>query len=333
MKLAILDLYNHDIGLKVLFPESDYYIFKQEIDRNAMYNIYQFTPLLNIEDINDTKYDTLFIVVPLFDLCEYYLGKKNDFYKHELFDFFQKMIFIINNNNFQKICIFDNYDYDYDPTDIFLSNNAFNIISEKKILFFKRNYNKNKTYCSNIFPFPYIIFGYQCNIHMITNCINNTNNDLDKKNCIFFSGSIFHHINSIYGISRNRNLIFQKIKNKLDNFVFSKWFPHDLYMKEMSKFKYCLDLIGVGDPNIRSFEILSSGSLRMSQRTTLVWPFNDDFCDETYFDDENELYDKISALNNDDNLYNKCLDKQKYIVSTYMNITSLKSYITEKMNY
>jgi spore maturation protein CgeB len=97
----------------------------------------------------------------------------------------------------------------------------------------------------------------------------------------------------------------------------------------MKKSKYCLDLLGVGDPNVRTFEIISCGSLRIAQRSNLTWNFEEDFCEETYFDDENDLFNKINLMNSDGALYQKCLDRQNYIVQKYMNVKCLKEYVND----
>ena len=100
-------------------------------------------------------------------------------------------------------------------------------------------------------------------------------------------------------------------------------------MRELASSKYCLDLLGVGDPNIRTFEILSVRSLRIGQRSNLKWPFPDEFCEETIFDDENDLFEKINKLESSPELYIRCLQKQNDIVDKYMNPIYLKRYILE----
>ena len=62
-----------------------------------------------------------------------------------------EIVHILEKNNFKTVALFDNHDYDYDPTDY---------ISTPKIhYFFKRNYCKDKVYKHNVFPFSFIIFG------------------------------------------------------------------------------------------------------------------------------------------------------------------------------
>lgn len=332
--IAILDFLNNDPGLKIIFPESDVFIFNEEISRPQLYGKYQYSPIIFQDGIiNSDKYNILFVIAPLYDSCDSYNGchKDGDICQNmNMLTYFNKMIEIIQQNNFKKNVIFDNYDYDYDPNDIFVSNKISSIINEKNILFFKRYMNKNKCYNKNVYPFPYLIFGYQCNIDMLHNFTNNplirSNNIINR---IFFAGSLLHHIDPVYKIERNRQDIFCKIQNRIGNYLQSFRLPHEEYINEMKQSKYCLDLLGVGDPNVRTFEILSCGSLRIAQRSNLTWNFQEDFCEETYFDDENDLFNKITLMNSDDALYQKCLDRQNYIVSKYMNVDCLKEYVND----
>jgi len=73
----------------------------------------------------------------------------------------------------------------------------------------------------------------------------------------------------------------------------------------MRNSKYSLDLLGIGDPNKRTFEILLSGSLMISEYNDLVWPFEDgdSFMIETIFKNENEFFEKIRELEKDNELY------------------------------
>jgi len=65
----------------------------------------------------------------------------------------------------------------------------------------------------------------------------------------------------------------------------------------------------------------------------LKWTFDNEdfFCEETIFDDENDLLHKILNLENDPELYKKCIDKQNEIVRKYMNIEILNEYILKKI--
>ena len=70
MRIAIIDGVNQDIGLKILFPESDYYINNTELDKSNSMNHYNIIPTTNWFQINDTNYDCLFVVIALLSSCE-----------------------------------------------------------------------------------------------------------------------------------------------------------------------------------------------------------------------------------------------------------------------
>ena len=99
------------------------------------------------------------------------------------------------------------------------------------------------------------------------------------------------------------------------------------FLKTLRTSKYSLDLNGVGDPNKRTFEILSSGSLLISQYNDLKWPFDELFSQETIFKNDIEFIDNITKLNNDNTLYTKCLLNQIHIYNKYFNKKWIKEYI------
>jgi hypothetical protein len=332
-QIAIIDFKNQDSGLKIIFPEADYFILEEEFDRSIINNKYNIKPIVHNKDvnvfefINDEKYDYLFIIGGLYGSLETYNKKNNMLFNKKYKEQLRQTIEFINKNNFKKICFFDNYDYDYDPNIIFEEE-----FKKKYVIFFKRYYNKEKIYNENVFPFPYIIFGYQCNIEMITDLYyKNIEKNNEKINRIFFSGSPLIHIDDTYGVIRERQTILNKISNIIP-LQMPGYLYHDDYMNEMIISKYSLDLLGVGDPNIRTFEILSSGSLRLGEKSNLKWTFEEEFCEETIFEDENDLLTKLLKLENYPELYKKCINKQNEIVEKYMNSNILKEYIFEKIN-
>jgi len=327
-KTAIIDMKNQDIGLKILFPEADYFILEEEFDRTRLNTKYNITPIIHNKPVNafeyitNNKYDDLFIIIPLYNSLERYNNKINSFFNKTTQNYLLEIINLIKSNNFKNICFFDNFDYDYDPNILFDAE----FIKEKCIKFCKRYYNKEKTYNKNVYPFPYITFGHQCNIEMITDLFYKNKSELEKICRIFFSGSPLIHIDNEYGLIRNRREMIISIQ-KILNIYSPGQLPHELFMNEMKISKYSLDLLGVGDPNTRTFEILYSGSLRIGQRSNLKWTFDDEFYEETIFDNANDLLEKIIKLENDPELYKKCIDKQNEIVRKYMNLDYLKKYI------
>jgi hypothetical protein len=182
MKIAIFDGLNQDIGLKILFMEADYFIHNDEDctreSRCQSYLKYNFIKNNDLSQINDSNYDYLFIILPLYNIL-----KTNYFHENTEISF-NKIINIINNNNFKFVAFFDNYDFDYDPT-IYIDNPKINI-------FFKRNYNKTKKYKENVVPFPFIMFGEKSLIEKCdTELVDKENYFMEKVNRVFFTGTIF----------------------------------------------------------------------------------------------------------------------------------------------
>lgn len=333
MKFKILDFLNQDPGLKILFPESDYYVFKTEdfslknrLDLYKRYgNLKYNTDIENIKN-NSDEY-ILFVIAPLYNTCKMWNNKSNGMYNTEIHNYFNITIDIICNNNFKKIYFFDNFDYDYDPNQIFIEHNIYNIIQNKHISFFKRFYAKNKIYEKNVFSFPYIMFGYTTMIDILNNkkLINNTEKPIER---LFFAGALVKHDDDVYNVHINRREILQNISKITGDFlVYKNNLSPDNYIEEINNSKFCLDLLGVGEPNKRTFEILASGRLLIQNSSRLKWNFDEKFCEETYYNDHNDLYNKLKKLLTDETLYKQCLNKQNYIVNKYMTINSIRDYI------
>ncbi len=311
-------IFSKDICLKILFPQADYYINNVEsctmqyrIESNSHYNIinnYDFSM------INDANYDILFIILPIYDTV------KNESNAQKLSNKIQSEI--INVNNFKKIFIFDNYDYDYDPSLYF--------VNDKIDLYFKRNYNKNKIYNEKVVSFPFIMFGEisnveKCDRQLVSKEIYFSN----KQNRIFFTESLFKHEDLQYGIVRDRRAMYYKIRHEIYNPGHLNYYR---FMNEIRNSKFSLDLLGCGEPNKRTFEILLSGSLLISEINDLKWPFDETFSSECFFTGPDDFANKILALRNDEQLYNKCLMNQYNIVKKYFNVNSLRNYIVNYMN-
>jgi len=320
MKIAIIDCVNQDIGLKILFPESDYYINNDEDctrnDRMNSYKYYNINVNYDWKSINDTNYDYLFAIVPVYDAIP-----DKVFFKTNIYNIYNKIVDIINNNNFKKVFIFDNYDYDYDPSEYF--------VNDKVTLFFKRNYNKNKIYSNKVIPFPFIMFG---EISIIEKCdkelVSQDEYFKKKENRIFFTGGLYKHEDSQYNIIRDRVSIY----NKIHRYIYNPGrLNYNIFLEQLRNSMFSLDLLGVGEPNKRTFEILLSGSLLISEKHDMKWPFDDEFCDEVFFKDEVDFYNKISLFQSDFNLYLKCLNKQYDIVKKYFNKEWIKTYIISKI--
>lgn len=322
MRIAIIDTVNQDIGLKLLFPEATYYINNSEDctinSRVKSYDYYNFTPKTDFSDVNDSNYDYLFIV-----LASYNIIPTKHYYQENIKNIFDKIINIINNNNFEFVGLFDNYDFDYDPNDF---------INNKKITkFFKRNYNKNKSYKDNVVPFPFIMFGEKSLIEKCdTELVNEVEYFKEKNNRIFFTGTLFTHNDYYYDMNRDRRRIYDKIKSVIYN---PGNLDYSAFINTIRNSKYSLDLLGIGDPNKRTFEILLSGSLMISEHNDLLWPFdkNESFSKETIFKDENDFFNIINTLSKDNDLYLKCLKNQYHIVKKYFNKEWIRNYILSRI--
>lgn len=320
MKIAIIDGVNQDIGLKILFPEADYYINNTEINKKDSILKYNIEIKSNWNTITDKNYDYLFIVISLYDAKP---GVK--FYKQNIYDILQKELEIINNNNFKKVFIFDNYDYDYDPNTIIKNN--------KIDLFFKRHYNKTKKYEDNVIPFPFIMFGSTALIEKIDNKFEFNRNET-KINRVLWTGALYCHTDNEYLWLRNRQLIYSQIISSNGNFLYNPGrLPYNLFLNEINKSKFTLDLLGVGCPNMKTFEILTTNSLRISQYSDLFWPFPEQFSEETIFKDSNEYIKKIHKLIQNEELYQKCLKNQQNIVNKYFNKNWIKEYILKYIKW
>jgi len=317
MKIAIIDGINQDIGLKILFPEADYYINNAQFDRSYSYNMFNIIPITDWNMINDINYDILFVLFPFYDIvpCHYY----NQHCK----DVFDKIMKVIDNNNFKFVAFFDNYDFDYDPNTI-INNPKINI-------FFKRNYNKTKVYKENTIPFPFIMFGEKSLIEKCETELVSKEEYLKKKNSrCFFTGCITSdYVDYNYNdelVKRDRKYFYDRIHGYLYN---PGYLHYGNYIDEMRNSKFSLDLLGVGDPNKRTFEILLSGSLMIMQYNHLLWPFenNESFSEETIFKDEEDFINIINKLENDNELYLKCIENQYTIVKKYFNKDWIRNYI------
>jgi hypothetical protein len=307
MRIVVIDGVNQDIGLNILFPEADYYINNTELDKSNNMKSHNINPKYDWSLINDKNYDYLFIVIALYDAKP---GTK--FFKPNIHNILQRELKIINENNFKKVFIFDNYDYDYDPNEI--------IQNDKISLFFKRNYNKTKIYKNNVIPFPFIMFGHVSIIEKIEH----TNYSDYKYNRVFFTGGLFIHDDPQINYYRDRKTIY----NKINKYIYNPgYLNYSDFLQTVRTSKYSLDLNGVGDPNKRTFEILSQGSLMLSQFNELKWPFEESFSEETIFKNETEFVNNLIKLNANDELYKKCLYNQLYIYNKYFNKQWIKNYV------
>lgn len=323
MSICIIDPARYMPGLKLLIPEADYYI-PYEPDFFKMSNVsfdefkkrYNIPYSTNMYNINPFNYDYVIIV-----FATLYGVEGNNQTKPMGVRMLNYILDLIKKHKFKKVILFDVYDYDYDPS-LLIKDNVIDI-------FFKRNYNKHKKYNSNVYPFPCSMFVTPCVISMMINkSIENSNQK--RKNAIFWSGSLYMFEDKEFGIVRSRTDIYNKISNYIDSYPFINY-PD--YIRTIQNYKICLDLQGNGDPNKRTFEVLSNGSLLFTNICDLDWGFEDGdaFSDETIFTDENDFIPKSQILLNNDDIYKKCLDNQNYLVEKYFTKEYMRQTILNKL--
>jgi hypothetical protein len=309
-RIAIIDPINQDIGLKVLFPEADYYVARVEFpSKYENMKHYDINFKLDWSEISGANYDILFIQ---------FLSKHLLDDGHELQRIYRERIEpILNSNTFKCVALFDTYDYDYDPSTI-VTNKNINV-------FFKRNFSKNKTYASNVHPFSFVIFGFNSTIEMMDRYIVSDEEYFKpKENRIFWSGSIFTHVNKEWNVYTDRHAVYNSIQHTL---YLPGYLTHGEYLNTIRNSKFSLDLIGIGDPNIKTVEIIISGSLLIAQKKTIKYPFPEEFAEETVFETAEEYFQKMTRLTTDQALYDRCLKQQYDIVKKYLNIPWLRQYI------
>lgn len=312
MKIAILDPTMYAPGLHYIF-NSDYYLIKYDSRFNSnidttpenFFDTYKFNYHEDLNYINSENYDILFLVYPIMNFND--KSRLREAYHLE------RIKYILSNNTFKKVVIFDNHDYNYDPIKEFPEIKA--------DIWFKRNVSSEMIYSENVIPFPFIIFGMICPLWKVLFLNYKSEYKFDR---VLWGGSkAGPNPTTPFYLARDY------IIDKLGNFIYTVNVDNIRYLDEISKSKFCLDLNGNGDPNIRTFEVLCANSLLIQQHKNLVWPFDsgDAFSEETIFKTPEELIDKITALRADNELYNKCYNNQMYIKNKYFTADWLRSYI------
>lgn len=315
MRIAILDNKNEDIGLKILFPDADYYYCSTTSNRNESYSYYNFQPRTDTSTITDSNYDVLFVIMPVRHILNDEVAVKDIRGNYE--NVIKPIIF---NNKFTFLAFFDNEDYDVNPN---------KYIQHPNIHFFKRNYDKNIAYEKNVYPFPFIMFGNTSLIERIDRQIVSKHQYLTVKNeRAFYSGGLYHHLKPEFNVNVNRIEIYNQIRNYITN---PGPMPNNIFNQFMRESKFSVDLLGAGNPNIRTFEILCSGSLLLQQQNSLVWPFPERFSEECYFTNGEEFASNLYKLVSNNELYKKCLEHQYNIVNKYFNKEWLKDYILSRL--
>jgi hypothetical protein len=328
MKLCIIDPAAHVPTLKVLFPEAEYYAHEPDdffrhvttshYSKQQIRDEYGFDYRTDWNTISSSNYDYVFISVPLADYYDTVSPEVTQYCDRMK----NKIQTILNSNTFKCVCLFDTYDYDYDPSKM----NA----DWKVDFYFKRNYVKTRTYANNVFAFPYMMFVKPCVMKMAIQR-DDAVNSVEKINKALWAGGIYNHTDDKHGIRRMRKDMYDNIKDSIDTENFSE----KDFIAAIKRYKVVVDLIGVGNPNKRTFEILSSGTLMLTMCGELEWGFEDgdSFHPDTFFESAVEFKDKLAKILNNEDHYHECLSKQQYIVRKYFNKKWLRRYIQKSIQY
>ncbi len=317
MRYCIFDPAQHGTGFCLLFPEAKYYCMTTvsclQRNHSEFTKIYDFDFLDDINEINADNYDILIVITSL------YQGHKQNINTNNII-IFNTVKKIIQTNSFKKIYLFDNDDFDYDPSEILN-------ITDKNIIYFKRNFNSNKNYNNNVYSFPFFIFGTPfCILWKALISHSTFDNINERKDSVFWSGTLFKHMNECgYEVNRDRFYWYSKISDLITDIGY---LPNDIFLELMSMHKYGLDLYGVGDPNRRTIELLVTRTLIIQQKTNLKWPFEDgNLVNKKLQWETREEFQNILEILKDEETYNYYLKEQNRKYDTYFTKEWLRNYI------
>jgi hypothetical protein len=321
-RVAILDPRVQSPGLTDLFDASlDYFVmpYNDVNDNNVMpdsfFEKYSFLYREDIDSITAEDYDTLCIVYPP-NLMVNPADTHSEHFREACAYHKEFIDSILSTQSFKQVLWFDNDDITDDPTVIYPSSHV--------TKWFKRNYCSLVTYSPKVVPFPFFMFGLTCPLWRILHMPYRNPEKIDR---VYWSGGSHGSLEKSYA---TRESILQYMKPHIQQFFV---FPADAYVKEVAKSKFSLDMNGNGDPNIRTFEILSTDSLLIQQAKYLVWGFDEGegFSEETVYKTPEECLEKIERLRADPSLYQKCIDNQLYITRKYFGRQWLALYIQRNL--
>jgi len=308
MRVCILDPFFYMPGLKIVFPHWDVYTKCEDMYRLQIELILNFQSKTDWTQFETQQYDMCIIVGPLIDFVTYpnHEGLRKEFHS------------ILAKQSFKRIGWFVLDDYDFDP----------NVVNKEMFpvdVFFKRNYNKKLNYEKNVVPFPLCMFIRPCVLFMALNCYARKN-ESPRLLKGFYGGGVYTHDDPVNGKYRDRKEIWNHMKDRV---VHCQKRSYQQYIQMMRKYAIAIDIWGVGDPNGKTFEIMSNGVLWMGMCKDLEWGFDegDSFDPDCLFTTGKEFDEKYTKLTTDVEHYNKCLARQNYIVEKYFNPQWVSQYI------
>jgi hypothetical protein len=330
MKNLIIDIEKHFPVAYKLYGPCDY--FSPVIPLNILKPLQPIPTAEKIEKIYDIKivtnhnelekeYEYIFIVFPINSFNDPEYTDLNDIEERRII-FKQLYGKVINNIKFKKI--------------IYLDDNDRGVISSglkwmdsqnlKVDYVFKREYKKSfkSDYDDRVFPAPWLIFGDPNPIWLL---FEKRKLGSEQINECFWAGraasttapdDVIFDRTSILNIIQNNITV----KNNLSRTDF---------LNNFNTYKFFLHLNGNGHICKRLYEGLSGDSLMLMEEMDIVFPFDDFFAEECLFKTGEEFLIKFEKLKNDQNLYNKCKDKQEEIIKKYLNYDWIKNYTFSKI--
>jgi hypothetical protein len=323
MRLCIIDPAHNLPGLTRLFPEADYYAHEPDnffnyswtchMQNHEFEGHYGFRYKTDWSTITSDNYDYVFIVFTVYDAY----GKQP--YQHAIATAMLERVYsLIRSQQFKCVALFDTHDYPYDPNQY---------PGQPVNIFFKRNYSNKITYASNVIPFPISMFVKPCILwSMLTYTESAPLISQQKIMDAIWIGRTYTLTHTEEGIVRDRTGIHEQIKPYIISYTS---LPYNEYIDSLRKYAICVDLIGVGDPNKRTVEILTSGALWMSNINELNWGFSseDRFSELCTFTDGNDFLKKKTLLLENPEVYQAALEQQDRLVRKYFNRDTMRNLI------
>ena len=323
-RVCIIDPSSHMPGLKYLLPDAEYYAHEPDsfftyvsthhYTKEKLLQEYGFEYRTDWQTITSANYDVICLVMPFLDYYNVIETQYTPFFNRML----ERIQGILKNSTFQKVALFDIYDYDYDPSTI---NKGLPID-----IYFKRNYSKKIKYHPSVRPFPCSMFVKPC--VMTTMLFNSLHSRHPRKLSAMWAGSLYKHVDTNFQppIVRDRQGIYNKIKHRL---VTYSGLSQQAYLQKIREHAIVVDLLGVGEPNKRTFEGFANGTLVMTMIKDLEWGFEngDAFHPDTIFETAEEFEQKLNKFLMNEEHYQHCLDIQNRLVEKYFGLNWMRSFL------
>ena len=332
MKNLVIDIEKHFPSAYKIFSPADYYSPFIPLDQMECLQVitdadycketYSINPVLEWDDL-DSDYDNVIFIWPVHTFNDRLFTSNFE----ERRNFFSNIYEKLKSKKIKKYIYIDGSD----RAIIKRGLDWLDSMNYRCDLVFKREFRRNYEYdydLKRVFPFPFSVFGKPNPSWLLYE--NRISSKKERQNDCFWAGSPIFRNDEYEDQFCDRAGILNKINNHLST---KRALDHNKFLNEISEHKFFLHLNGTGHLCKRFFEGLSVGSLMMLQSTDLVFPFDDGdfFLDETIFNSPEDFIQKLNILKNDENLYNKCLKNQNFIIDKYFNYDWIKKYIFEKI--